>query len=137
MSPARVRTSLIVLALLASSCSSQQASPPGDGTQPQAQVQPGATLVGSAGTAEEPEAYEIALTTQDGQPIDTVAAGTYTVVVDDYAEVHNFHLSGAGVDAATDVEGTGKKSFQVTFQSGEYRYLCDPHPSMKGSLEAI
>ena len=103
----------------------------------QVQVQPGATLVGTVGTAEEPEAYEIALTTEGGQATDTVAAGTYTVVVDDYAEVHNLHLSGAGVDAATEVEGTGKKTFQVTFQPAEYRYLCDPHPSMKGSLEAI
>ena len=51
--------------------------------------------------------------------------------------MHNFHLSGAGVDAATDVEGTGKRTFQVTFEPGEYRYLCDPHPSMKGLLEAV
>ena len=137
MSAARARTSLIVLALLATACSSQQASPAAGGSPPQAQVQPGATLVGTVGTSEEPEAYEIALTTEDGQPVDTVAAGTYTVVVDDYAQVHNFHLSGAGVDTATDVEGTGKKTFQVTFQPGEYRYLCDPHPSMKGSLEAV
>jgi plastocyanin len=135
MSPARARTSLILLALLTSSCSSQQATPSTAGTQPQ--VQPGATLIGTVGTADEPEAFEIALTTQDRQPVETVAAGSYTVVVDDYAQSHNFHLSGAGVDAVTDVGGTGKKTFQVTFQPGEYRYLCDPHPSMRGSLKAI
>ena len=135
MSAAGARASLLVLALLASSCSSQQESPSAGGGQPQ--VQPGATLMGTVGTSEEPEAYEIALTTADGQAVETVAAGAYTVVVEDYAEVHNFHLSGAGVDAATDVEGTGKKTFQVTFEPGEYRYLCDPHPSMQGSLRAI
>lgn len=141
MTPARAATTFVALAVLASACSSQQASTTGDGAQPpaqaQAQVQPGATLVGTVGTADEPEAYEIALTTQDGQPVGTVAAGEYTVVVDDYAEVHNFHLTGAGVDAATDVGDTGKKTFQVTFQPGEYRYLCDPHPSMNGSLQAV
>ena len=137
MSATRARTSLIVVVLLATACGSPQAPPSAGATQPQAQVQPGATLVGTVGTADEPEAYEIALTTEDGEPVDTVAAGTYTVVVDDYAQVHNFHLSGAGVDAATDVEGTGKKSFQVTFQAGEYQYFCDPHPSMKGSLKVM
>jgi plastocyanin len=137
VSAARARTPLIVLALLATACSSQQAAPSAGGSQPQAQVQPGATLVGTVGTADEPEAYEIALTKEDGQAVDTVAAGTYTVVVDDYAQIHNFHLMGDGVDAATEVAGTGKKSFEVTFQAGEYRYVCDPHPSMRGDLRVL
>ena len=129
------RTTLVVLAALVASCTSPEAAPGGGGAEPQAQ--PGATLVGTVGTAEEAEAYEIALTTQDGQRVDVVAAGTYTVVVEDFAESHNFHLTGAGVDAATDVSGTGKTSYEVTFQPGQYRYLCDPHPSMTGELRAV
>ena len=100
-------------------------------------MQPGATLVGTVGTAQDPEAFEIALTTQDGQAVQVVAAGTYTLVVDDFAQIHNFHLMGDGVDAATDVAGTGKKTFEVTFQSGQYRYVCDPHPSMRGDLRVL
>ena len=135
MSRVPARTTLVALALLASGCSSQQAAPSAQGGA--AQVQPGATLLATVGTAEDPEAYEIALTTQDGQAVDTVAAGSYTVVVDDRAEVHNFHLSGPGVDVASDVEGTGEKTFEVTLQPGEYRYLCDPHPSMRGDLRVL
>lgn len=89
------------------------------------------------GTADEPEAYEIGLTTQDGTPIEVVAAGRYTLVVDDFAQVHNFHLMGEGVDAATDVGGTGKTSFDVTFRPGQYRYLCEPHPSMQAGLRVL
>lgn len=41
------------------------------------------------------------------------ARGAHTLVVEDFAEVHNVHLSGAGVDAATDVSRTGKKTSMV------------------------
>lgn len=129
------RTALgVVLAVLATSCAAPEAAPAA-GDDPQ--VQPGATLVGAVGTAQDPEAFEIALTTQDGQPVRVVAAGTYTLVVDDFAQIHNFHLAGEGVDAATDVAGTGKKTFEVTFQAGQYRYVCDPHPSMQGDLRVV
>ena len=135
MSSSLGATALVVLAALAASCSAQEASAPAGQAGPQAQ--PGATLLGTVGTAEDPEAYEIALTTQDGQAVEVVAAGTYTVVVEDFAQSHNFHLSGAGVEAATDVSGTGKKTFDVTFEAGAYQYLCDPHPSMSGALRVL
>ena len=65
----------------------------------------------------------------------TVAAGTYTLTVDDQASIHNFHLTGDGVDVSTDVSGTGEKSFTVTLKPGTYTYLCDPHSSqMHGTL---
>jgi plastocyanin len=116
-------------------CSSQEASPPPADAEPQ--VQPGATLLGAVGTAEDPEAFEIALTTQEGEPVEVLAAGSYTLVVDDLAQIHNFHLTGTGVDVATDIAGTGEDTFDVTFQSGTYRYLCDPHPSMNGEVQAV
>lgn len=125
----------VALALLATSCAAQEASPAAGAGD--AQLQPGATLVGTVGTAQDPESFEIALTTRDGQDVEVVAAGTYTLVVDDFAQIHNFHLMGDGVDAATEVAGTGRMSFEVTFQSGQYRYVCDPHPSMRGDLRVI
>lgn len=74
-------------------------------------MQPGATLFGTVGTEEDREAYEIALTMQDGTAVDTVAAGTYTLVIEE--------------------------SFEVTFQPGDYQYLCDPQPSMRGDLRVL
>jgi plastocyanin len=65
----------------------------------------------------------------------TVAAGTYTLTVDDQASIHNFHLTGDGVDVATDISGTGKETFTVTLKPGTYTYVCDPHSSqMHGTL---
>ena len=66
----------------------------------------------------------------------TVAAGTYTLTVDDQGTSHDFHLTGpGGVDVATDVPGTGKKEFTVKLEPGTYTFVCDPHSSsMHGTL---
>lgn len=131
-----LRAATLTLSLvLLTACGGGGPEAPGPDAQPQ--VQPGATLLGTVGTAEDPEAYEISLTTEDGKPVDAVAAGDYTLVVDDLAETHNFHLTGKGVEVATDVATTGKRTFQVTFTAGEYEYVCDPHPSMSGALRAV
>jgi plastocyanin len=86
----------------------------------------GATLNGSVGPG-----FEISLDGTDG-----LKAGDYTLVVDDKATIHNFHLTGpGGVDVATDVGGEGQKTFQITLEPGEYRFVCDPHASqMNGSF---
>jgi plastocyanin len=64
-----------------------------------------------------------------------VAPGTYELSVDDKASSHNFHLTGPGVDVATDVAGTGPSTFTVTLQAGTYTFVCDPHAgTMNGSL---
>lgn len=83
----------------------------------------GKKLDGSVGPG-----FDISLT-QDGQAVTTLAAGTYTLTVDDKADIHDFHLTGPGVDVMTDVAGTGTKTFEVTLQDGSYHYQCDPHSS--------
>lgn len=137
MTPARLPalTGAVALALTLPGCASQDSSTEAGAAAPQ--VQPGATLLGSVGSADAPEDYEIALTTQDGQAVEVLAAGSYTLVVEDYAQTHNFHLTGADVDVMTDVSATGRRSFDVTFRAGEYEYICDPHPSMSGAVDIV
>ncbi len=127
---------VVALSLAAlTACGGGGSGAPGPDAQPQ--VQPGAVLRGTVGTAEDPEAYEIALTLEDGTPVEAVAAGAYTLVVEDVAQTHNFHLTGSGVDVETEVRGTGEDTFEVTFAAGKYAYICDPHPSMSGALRVV
>ena len=97
----------------------------------------GGTLVGSVGTADDPDAFVISLTTEDGTPVTTLSAGDYTLRIDDPSTIHNFHLSGpGGVDVASDVGGTDGEEFEITVEAGTYDYVCDPHAgSMNGSFE--
>jgi plastocyanin len=64
-----------------------------------------------------------------------VAAGSYTLTVDDQSGSHNFHLTGEGVDVSTDVGDEGTQTFQVELRPGTYTFVCDPHSrSMRGTL---
>ncbi|HWO81802.1 cupredoxin domain-containing protein [Gaiella sp.] len=63
-------------------------------------------------------------------------AGKIKLVVADKASIHNFHLTGPGVNVKTSVSGTGTKTFTVTLKKGTYKFVCDPHASvMKGSFK--
>ena len=90
-------------------------------------------LIGRVGSTDDPDAYEISLTTDEGADITTVLPpGRYMLELNDLSTIHNFHLGArrAGVDVATDVAGTGKKRTIVVFQDGEaYIYACDAHPA--------
>ena len=91
-------------------------------------------LVGTAGEDSNHDAFTITLT-KDGSDVTSLPAGSYTLVVHDYSSIHNFHLTGPGVDVSTDVGETGDKTFDVTLQAGTYNYVCDPHASqMNGSF---
>ena len=59
---------------------------------------------------------------------DTVSAGRYKLVVNDKGTIHNWHITGAGVDKATSVPGTGKSVFKVKLKPGTYTIVCDAHP---------
>jgi plastocyanin len=86
----------------------------------------GTTLNGSVGPG-----FDISLDGTDG-----LTAGSYTIVVNDQSDQHNFHLTGpGGVDVTTSVEETGEESLEVELEAGEYTFVCDPHASqMKGSF---
>lgn len=91
-------------------------------------------LIGTVGTYDDPDAFEIALTTEDGEPVESIPAGDYTIEVDDPSAIHNFHLTGGSVDETTSVPEKEQATFNVTFEPGEYTYVCDPHPPMTGSF---
>ena len=91
----------------------------------------GSTLTGSVGPG-----FEISLTDADGADVTTLAAGSYTIEVDDKSDIHNFHLTGAGVDESTEVSAVGAETWEVAFEAGSYDFVCDPHAStMSGSFE--
>jgi plastocyanin len=88
------------------------------------------TLFGTVGPG-----FQIRLAEASGSAVTKLDPGTYTIQVDDKAEIHNFHLTGPGVDQATDIEQTGTFTWTVTFVAGRYHYQCDPHAStMKGDI---
>jgi hypothetical protein len=90
-------------------------------------------LIGTVGSTDDPDAYEISLTTEDGAEVTTVLPPSkYMLEIDDLSTIHNFHLDArrAGVDLATDVAGTGKKTTIVVLRDEEaYIYACDAHPA--------
>jgi Copper binding proteins, plastocyanin/azurin family len=89
------------------------------------------TLAGSVGPG-----FEISLVDSGGADVETLAAGTYSLEVNDQSDIHNFHLTGEGVDVSTDVSGTGAETFDVDLAAGTYTFVCDPHAStMSGSFE--
>ncbi len=80
--------------------------------------------------------FTIGLTMQ-GKSVTKLKAGTpYRFVISDRADIHDFHLSGPGLNRVlTSVEFTGTKSFVLTLKKGTYRFVCDPHASfMHGSF---
>ena len=65
----------------------------------------------------------------------TVKAGTYTIVIHDKSNIHNFHLIGPGVNKLTSTPWVGTKTWTVKLKKGTYRFVCDPHATiMKGVL---
>jgi plastocyanin len=65
----------------------------------------------------------------------TVKAGTYTIVIHDKSNIHNFHLIGPGVNKLTSTPWVGTTKWTVKLNRGTYRFVCDPHATiMKGVL---
>jgi hypothetical protein len=91
----------------------------------------GTTLSASVGPG-----FEISLKDADGADVTTLPAGSYTINVDDQSDIHNFHLTGTGVDEATVVGESGMTTWDVTLEAGSYHFQCDPHAStMNGDFE--
>lgn len=67
--------------------------------------------------------------------VTVLAPGTYIFVITDKSNIHNFHLTGPGVNKKTSVGALGKSTWRITLRAGTYRFVCDPHASiMKGKF---
>jgi plastocyanin len=80
--------------------------------------------------------FTIGLTMQ-GKKVTNLKAGTaYRFVISDRSDIHDFHLSGPGLNRVlSSVEDTGTKSFVFKLKKGTYRFVCDPHSGiMHGSF---
>jgi plastocyanin len=91
----------------------------------------GATqLVGTDGPG-----FTITLT-KGGKKVTSLKPGAYKLVVHDKSGIHNFHLTGPGLNKSTAVSFVGNKTFTFTLKKGTYRFVCDPHrTTMKGSFK--
>jgi len=87
------------------------------------------TLVGKVGPG-----FTISLT-MAGKKVSKLKAGTYAIQVHDNAVIHNFHLTGPGVNKSTSVNQTATKTWILKLKAGKYHYQCDPHASfMSGNF---
>ena len=61
--------------------------------------------------------------------VKTLSPAKYAFVINDKSNIHNFHLTGPGVNKKTTVGGTGTTHWTITLRAGTYNYVCDPHKS--------
>jgi hypothetical protein len=124
----RRMTGIVAVLLLAAACSSPDE--PAEATR----AEGAPTLQAMVGTEDSPDAFEISLVDEDGEPVTELPAGEYNIEVNDPTSVHNFHLSGGdgAVDEKTGATEKIETLWVVDLEPGEYRYMCDPHPSMNG-----
>lgn len=109
------------IVLLAALCAAI-AAPAAFGTSP--------TLTGTVGPG-----FTITLK-QGSKTVKSLNAGSYVFKISDKSNIHNFHLTGPGVNKKTSVSGTGSSTWTVTLKEGTYKYVCDPHKAiMHGSFK--
>jgi plastocyanin len=75
--------------------------------------------------------------TSGGKKVAKLKKGVpYRFVISDRASIHDFHLTGPGLNRIlTTVGFTGTKSVVLKLKKGLYRFFCDPHSAeMHGSF---
>jgi hypothetical protein len=84
-------------------------------------------------------AFRISLTFPNGRPVRSTPAGTYTFVIHDYSNLHNFALGSITQNRRIftgSVPGTGTRTYTVQLTPGSYAYACSAHPTiMHGNFQ--
>ena len=72
-----------------------------------------------------------------GKSVTRLKPTTYRFKVADKSSIHDFHLSGPGVNKViTGIGFKGTKTVTIKLRKGVYRYRCDPHSAeMHGSFK--
>lgn len=79
-------------------------------------------------------AFTITLT-RGGVKVHKLKPGTYVFKIADKSGIHNFHLTGPGINKKTAVGFQGSVTWRLKLKKGTYKFVCDPHASfMKGSF---
>jgi plastocyanin len=66
----------------------------------------------------------------------TVKAGRYVIIIRDRSSIHNFHLTGPGVNKTTSIPAVRTTRWTVKLKKGVYHFVCDPHRAiMHGTLK--
>jgi plastocyanin len=79
--------------------------------------------------------FKIEMKNRAGRKLTSVKAGTYRIKIEDMASVHNFRLTGPGVNKATSLGGRIETVWTVRLRPGKYTFVCDPHADrMRGSF---
>jgi hypothetical protein len=85
--------------------------------------------------------FSITLKDSQGKGVTQLDPGVYDITVTDRTPEHNFHLTGPGIAAdqyVTSVDNATTETVHwnnVTLVDGKYTYLCDVHPSLKGTVQ--
>lgn len=124
-----------VLILLTAACgSTTSASTPAPTTAASSAAPAAAAGETLSAVVGEGDAFTIDLKDSSGAAVTTLKAGTYQVKVKDASKIHNFHLTGPGVEQKTSVPDIVDTTWTVTLTAGSYTYRCDPHKNMTGSF---
>lgn len=68
---------------------------------------------------------------QGSKRVTKLRASTYLLVVSDRSPIHDFHISGPGLNkVVTRVSFVGTKTIKIALKLGTYRYVCDPHRTL-------
>jgi hypothetical protein len=83
--------------------------------------------------------FTISLKSSSGAKVKTLKAGTYKLVINDQADIHDFNLvqksGGKFNKELTGVSFTGKKTVTVKLTTGKWQFFCAVHPdSMFGNF---
>jgi plastocyanin len=98
---------------------------------------------GDAATVEVPDDADLVIVSEDlaFEPTEAeVPAGEPVVIVDENRDsvAHNVHLTDAPGSPKTPLQGgPSVQAMEVTLEPGEYTYVCDLHPNMRGTLRAV
>jgi plastocyanin len=97
---------------------------------------------GQAATVEVPDDADAVIVSEDiaFHPTEVeVPAGEPVVIVDENrdAVAHNVHIPDAPGSPKTELKrGPSVQAMEVTLEAGEYEFVCDLHPNMRGTITA-